>query len=539
MNVLFAILALSAPSTPIEISIVGTSDLHGRIDKLPLLGGYLQNLRTARPARVLLVDAGDMYQGSLESDPNEGDAAIRAYGLLGYQAVAVGNHDLDFGPEGPHATPQAPSEDPRGALKARAAQAQFPFLAANMAEDGAPLAWPNVKPTALIALGEGKQKLKVGVVGVTSMATPQMTIAANFHGLSMLPMLEVVVAQAKRLRAEGAEIVVVVAHAGGRCEKLSDPKDLSSCDRKAEIFQLAEALPKGSVDAIVGGHVHAGIAQEVNGIPIIEAFAQGQSFGRIDLAWDQKQKRVTQSKIFPPERLKDGASYEGKAVLPVQAVAEAVAPALAAAKERRAAVLGTELGEAFARSYSAESPLGNLVSSLMLALEPRAEIALTNGGGLRADLPAGPLHYGALYDALPFDNRMALVGITGGALKKYLQKNLGGSGGVISIAGAHISARCEGDALVVDVTRDSGKPIADGEEILVATSDFLATGGEGFTARQQGDVSGGPVIREAIADYFRQSQAPLRVEDVFSKDAPRLHLPSARPVACQPKTAQR
>src|SRR5689334_15802414 len=104
----------------VTITIVGTNDLHGAIDRLPILAGYVANLRELRAAdggAVLLVDAGDMFQGTLESNLNEGAAVIEAYNALGYAAAAVGNHEFDFGPAGPAATIQAPDDDARGALK--------------------------------------------------------------------------------------------------------------------------------------------------------------------------------------------------------------------------------------------------------------------------------------------------------------------------------------------------------------------------------------------------------------------------------------
>ena len=156
-----AALSLVAPSTQaadggagapgrdplVTISIVGTNDLHGHIEALPRLGGYIANLRRARArdgGGVVLLDAGDMFQGTLESNMNEGAAVVRAYNALKYDAAAIGNHEFDFGPVGPATAPRAPGDDPRGALKARAAEAQFPFLAANLvdAATGALPAWP-------------------------------------------------------------------------------------------------------------------------------------------------------------------------------------------------------------------------------------------------------------------------------------------------------------------------------------------------------------------------------------------------------------
>src|SRR5215510_1840375 len=157
----------------LTISVVGTNDLHGGIAArdgkggLALFAGYLANVRKARAAdggAVLLVDAGDMFQGSLESNLAEGAPVVEAYNALGYDAVAVGNHDFDYGPAGPASVPRSPADDPFGALKARAAEARYPFLAANVldAATGRPVSWPNVRPTAMVE----KAGVKIGIVGV-------------------------------------------------------------------------------------------------------------------------------------------------------------------------------------------------------------------------------------------------------------------------------------------------------------------------------------------------------------------------------------
>src|ERR1700704_2046011 len=126
------------------LSIIATTDLHGGVIQrgdrggLALLGGYVHNVRVARlrdRGAVLLVDSGDMFQGTLESNLNEGAVVVRAYNGLGYAAAAIGNHEFDFGPAGPEAVPRTPADDPRGALKARAVEARFPFLAANIIDD--------------------------------------------------------------------------------------------------------------------------------------------------------------------------------------------------------------------------------------------------------------------------------------------------------------------------------------------------------------------------------------------------------------------
>ncbi len=109
---------------PHTLTIIGTNDLHGQIARLPILAGFVANVRAARAADgggVLLLDGGDMFQGTLESNLGEGADVVRAYNAIGYTATAIGNHEFDYGPVGPAATAKD-GEDPRGALKARASE---------------------------------------------------------------------------------------------------------------------------------------------------------------------------------------------------------------------------------------------------------------------------------------------------------------------------------------------------------------------------------------------------------------------------------
>jgi 5'-nucleotidase len=118
----------------VTLSIVGTNDLHGHLEVLPAFSGYLESLRAARAAEgggVVLLDGGDMFQGTLESNLAEGAPIVEAYAALGYDAVTIGNHEFDYGPAGERATPRE-GDDPRNALRARVAEAPFPFLSANL-----------------------------------------------------------------------------------------------------------------------------------------------------------------------------------------------------------------------------------------------------------------------------------------------------------------------------------------------------------------------------------------------------------------------
>jgi 5'-nucleotidase len=530
------LLAPPAASRPVTITVVGTNDLHGGIAPregrggLALFAGYVANVRRARAedgGAVVLVDAGDMFQGSLESNLAEGAPVVEAYNALGYDAAAIGNHDFDYGPVGPASVPRSPADDPFGALEARAAEARLPFLAANIlvAATGQPVAWPNVKPTAIVE----KAGVKVGIVGVSTEVTLRTTMAANVATLAMAPLAETIAARAAELRKQGAEIVVVAAYAGGDCRDYKDPDDLSSCAQGQEIVAVANALPRGLVDAIVAGHRHEGMAHRVNGIAIGEAFTGGRSFSRVDLTFDRAARRVTLARPLPPQSIVAG-SYEGAPVVADAAIGALLAPATERARKVRDERLGPVLAGVFAATYETESALGNLLADLMLESRPQAQVALVNGGGLRADLPAGELTYGALYDAQPFDNRLALVAMTGTQLAAAIAESLGGSGGILSLAGTSARARCDGAALAVS-TRFGAD-----EKVLVVTNEFLATG---MLARlsQKVTLEDGTSVRDEAAALLRKRRGRLRPQDFYDPARPRLVYDGQRPLRCEAAAA--
>ena len=553
------------PAAPaVTLSIVGTNDLHGGIlqrgDRggLALLGGYVANLRAARArdgGAVLLLDAGDMFQGTLESNLNEGASVIGAYNALRYAAAAVGNHDFDFGPVGPPATPQEPDDDPRGALKARAAQASFPFLAANLIDEatGQPVNWPNISPsTTVTAAG-----LRIGIIGVMTARALSGTIAANIGGLRVAPLAETIAAEARRLRADGASIVVVTSHAGGRCTAFTSPTDLSSCEPAEEIMQVAAALPRGMVDVIIAGHAHSGMAHEVSGIAIIEAYMGGRAFGRVDLLIDRSTRRVLEHRIFAPRDLcarvdpgtdrcdPEGSSrgriraeYEGAPVVPDQAVARSIAPAVQEAESQKKMPLGVMLPAPIRRAGGGDSPLGNLFADAYRAGAPGADVSINNtSGGLRADLAAGPLTYGAVFEVMPFDNRLVTFHLTGGELRKVLANQISRNAALVGMSGVHARVTCERGTVNVGMLRPNGAPIADNERLLIATSDFLATGGDGiFVPVTPADgftiVRDIGLVRDVVVETLRKRGGTLREDQLVDPKNPRWTLPGKAPVVC-------
>ena len=536
----------TAPRT-VTISVVGTNDLHGHVRALPVFAGYLRVLRELRAGdgALVLLDGGDMFQGTLESNLLEGAPVVDAYAALGYDAVAIGNHEFDYGPEGERATPADPEDDPRGALRARARQASFPFLNANIlvAATESRVEWDNVPASALLEKGG----VRIGVIGVTTEEALRTTLATNVLDLAMAPLAASIAREAQSLRARGAAVVLVTAHAGGVCTALSDPHDLSSCRPDEEIFEVARQLPAGAVDAIVAGHTHQAVAHFVNGIAIVESYCYGRAFGRVDLEVDVAARRVVGVRIEPPVDLCVEGSvdagdctlgeYEGRAIVADTAIEAILSPAIANAAEARERSLGVAVAAPIPTTRVRECPLGNLFTDLMRAARPEADVALTNGGGLRAPLPAGPLTYGQLYEAMPFDNRFAFVRMTGAELSRVMADNLRRDGSFFSLSGVRAEARCERGELRVRLVRESGRPVRDAEMLSIVTTDYLATARDGLL----GEIASGEgasriedaeTVRDAMARVLAARGGSLRPERLYDPAHPRVRYEGERPIAC-------
>ncbi len=529
----------------VKVTIIGTNDLHGRMRNLPAFAGYVANLRRARAAEqgaVLLLDGGDMFQGTLESNMDEGAPIVDAYNAIGYTAAAIGNHEFDYGPVGTAIT-KDPSADPQGALKARASQAKFPFLNSNVTENGSNLAWPNVRPRMLFKIAG----VRIGVVGGTTDETPRTTAAPNFAGLEMKPLIETIGEQASLLRKEGADVVVAVMHAGGTCKKFDDAADLGTCDSTSEVSKLANALPQGLVDVIVGGHTHHAIAHRLNGTAVIESWSGGRAFGRVDLIVNVDARRVTAQTIFPPRSIcqnqkedHDGScspgEYEGAPVVENAGVKEIVDRAISRASQKRDEPLGITALTTIARAYAAESPLGNLVVDMIRASTKGADVAVMNGGGLRANLPKGPLTYGHVYEVLPFDNQLVTLKLKARAVAAMVRRSLLGSHGIVSISGVMAKAECRGKKLWVTLERSSGGAIEDDTELTVVMSDFMAQDEGGVFGKHpaaEALQTDRPLQREAVVEALKRRGPTLQVDaSIFDAAHRRLDAPSKRPVQC-------
>lgn len=556
-SILFLLLAACATrdngNQVVTLTIIGTNDVHGTLlpkemnGGLAAFSGYVAAVRAARAAdggAVLLIDAGDMWQGSLESNLVEGKTVVEIYNAIGYTAATIGNHEFDFGPVGELAIPASTADDPRGALRQRIKEANFPVLSSNIVDSasGELIAWENVSPSAMVEAAG----IKVGIIGLVTADAFNVTIAANSVGLEIAPLADAIVREATRLREQGADIVIVTAHAGSRCTEFDDPRDLSSCDAGGEIVQVANALPAGLVDHIVAGHVHRGMAHIINGIAITSSFSNTNGFDRVDFTINQSSGRVVERKVFPPQlncpaidrasgecawletdpALVRPASYEGRPVEPMASVQAIVANAKAHAAAIKDEPLGVTLTTAIDLDGNPESPLANLFTDAVLA-GADADIAIHNvSGGIRAILPAGELTYGRVYEISPFDNRVAIVEVSGAGLRRLVATEALKQGGRAGFSGMRVFIGCANGEPQVEMVLNNGRTIEDDDPVRIVSNDFLVTLGDGVLtpAMPPGgfQYADDPrLTRDLLVEWFRKRGGSLSASDFNSAAAPR------------------
>lgn len=487
------ITALAACSAPTRhLQVIHTTDVHGYYSTpveqtasggLERLATLVESARARGP--VLLVDSGDMWSGTQLSDRTEGALGIAAYNLLGYDAVALGNHEFDYGPLGAR---REGGSDPFGALKARLSEAHFPMLAANIVfkDGGGSPPWPGLAGRVMVERGG----FQVGLIGVVTEDTPSITFPHVGDGLRFDTAGDVVAREAAALRAEGAELVFVLAHIGGRCDDLSNPDDLSSCVDQSPVFQMVRGLSPGLVDAVFAGHTHRNIAHRVSGTVVLQGGRYGRAVSMLNVSRQGDEEPILS--FGPPETL-DGPTGPS-------ALGDRVAALLAPFEEELDAIrrerLGARLVRPLSRSAEEGGRLGAFFCDVLMAEIPGHDLCIMNSGGLRKSLPEGDVTYGALYDVLPFGNRPATLELSGRVLRQILQVATSGAHGLPQVSGIRavidlgqdpcptkdrsgdgIVGRSDRDRLV-SVTTADGSPIDPDRTYRVLTNSFLARGGD-------------------------------------------------------------
>ncbi|HIF06385.1 MAG TPA: hypothetical protein EYQ64_05380 [Gemmatimonadetes bacterium] len=440
-------LSACADERPVHIRVLAINDLHGALESTPdpsdptrLVGGVavlkaaMDSAESQCGCLTLRVDAGDQMQGTLLSNLSYGSAAVAALNLLGIDAAAIGNHDFDWSVD---------------TLRARMAEAQYEWLAANVFDSvtGVRPSW--AKPYHVVDL----PGLRVAYIGMVTSQTKQIVYAPRVAGLTFGSGRAAVEDVLGQVRRENPDLTILTAHAGGAC-------DDTTC--RGEIISLARELDPGEVDLIVAGHRHRGMKTVVNGIPIIQAGANGAALGIVDLfrqgaeGWraEVRVQRVFADEVTPDVQMQELVTTLGGTA---ETLASRSVATLAAAPSRE--------------------ELGNLIADSQRQFA-EADVALMNFGGVRAPLPAGPVTYGMLYSVMPFGNELWRLTISGSELLRLLEQTLGG----VSVSGVQIRVYGDPDAgNRIASAHVGGQPIADGDTYSLAVSNFLAEGGDGLS----------------------------------------------------------
>lgn len=572
------------PSHGLEtIAILGTNDLHGTLAPLSLktrekpgiesvpyqaggaamLASTLKKLRSEFGSRLIWLDAGDEFQGSVESNSKFGAPMVSLFNSLQLTAAAVGNHEFDFG---------VPN------LKQRMSEAQYPYLAANIqdAKTGDLAEFPNTLPHLIVTAG----KLKVGIIGLSTLDTPKTTRATYVAPYAFENLKAATLREAEQLRQEGAKIVVIVTHAGLKCETgrvtaghtIRKPTDVQGeCSDQDEVVKLLLSLPAGTVDAVVSGHTHTVVHHWVANVPVIQGGALGRYVNVIYLTYDWAKKALVPEegkiegpipvceKVFknqndcngdrPAPRAGRGPlhapKFHGTTLYPDTNTVQLIQPILAQAEAIKSKKIAM-VAKPVEHTLTGESEFGNLAADA-IRRATNSDMSLINTGYIRSSLESGPLTYGSLYRSIPFDNAVAQLNINSRELGLILRVAESGARGFPSVSGIsvnliHPSLAAPFDDLsgngrfelwevnrVLDIRLENGKHLDPARLYTMATLDFVAMGGDDLSwsmsqiPRQRINFDTGILARDAISEHI-QTLGTLNTPEapLVLKDQPRL-----------------
>lgn len=477
------LLLLSLPAGAAEVRHLRLLHVNDVYEIAPVdgKGGFaeLMTLLAAERARgpSLTTLGGDMISPSLMSGVTKGTQMIELANAIGLDAAVLGNHEFDFGPE---------------VLRRRIAESKFAWLATNVMEaDGSPFD----KAEAYVLREVGG--LKVGLLGLVTPETEHMSSPGD--GVRFASVQGTAGATVDALRAAGADVVIALTH-------------LTIEDDRA----LAKAVP--GIDLILGGHDHDPISWYEGGVLILKAGSDAHYLGVVDLAIEAVVDGNGESKrrIVPSWSLRSTAG-----VAPDPAIAALVARHTAAFDAEMDQPLVAATGEIDSRRDSVrtgEASMGSLIADALRSLG--ADVGMTNGGGIRGDrvYPAGTmLTRKDILRELPFGNYALTLSLAGADLLAALESGVsqvedkaGRFPQVSGLSFAYDPSRPPGSrVLSVEV---GGAPLDPARVYTVATTDYLARGGDGYAPLANGrvlvDTAGAPLLASLVMEYLlKQGQA--------------------------------
>lgn len=464
-----------------QIYIFYTNDIHGYIypascfdkDSTCCIGGFptLSNYIKKMKREYILVDAGDFFQGTPEGIYNGGKSVAEIMNIVGYDLAVPGNHEFDLGYK--NFTEIANSAD-------------FNFTLSNIL-DTSFNKHPEEFSRFYILTING---VNVGFFGLLTKDVSSITKWDNPNLLVYEP-LSSAKNMVEYLRRNNADIIIAITHLGFEGETRPYEGDI----------YLSENV-KG-IDVIIGGHSHTPIRKpyKIENTYIVQAGSHLRYLGQLCILYDKNKRKVVSVKnwLIP--------LYTNKWGVDNKVLSKVTELKLLAAKD-----LDSVIGFAVERiprreENSIESPLGNLITDIMRTWS-KADIALQNSGGIRADIPEGEITKRTIYNVQPFDNTVVVARLTGKNIFEIIEQSLVNRYGGLQVSGMKIYLKRENNNLrLVDIFVNDEK-LDTSAEYTVATNSFLAYGGEGyeFNKRAKSMSDTGINLRELIISYVRENK---------------------------------
>jgi 2',3'-cyclic-nucleotide 2'-phosphodiesterase (5'-nucleotidase family) len=458
--------AAAARAEPVTITLLQVSDWD-RVEGLEGRGGFARLIALLGRENVLaggklLIHSGDAISPSLLSGFDKGAHMIAALNQLPIAAMALGNHEFDFGPE---------------IARQRVGEANFPIVASNVAgADGKPM------PGTVENLIVEARGYKLGFFGLT---TPDTAALSSPGPFIFKPILETAAAQAKKLRDAGADLVIAIAHTG-----------------KADDRALFD---QGAADIILTGHDHDLMVLYDGRVAMMESGYQADLVGALDITVDRVRRGERDVVVWRPSF----RTLDSTTVTPdpqAQALVTQIEQGLAQELDVEIGRAAVELDSRRAAVRSREAAIGNLIADAMREAVD-AQVGLMNGGGIRADklYPAGTvLKRRDVLGELPFGNRTVKLEVTGAMLQAALENGVSqveqGAGRFPQVSGmsfAFDAGRPAGSR--VTAVTVGGKPLDPAATYTLATNDFIARGGDGYAMLKDAKVLIDPAAAQLMA----------------------------------------
>ncbi|HEX2208950.1 MAG TPA: 5'-nucleotidase C-terminal domain-containing protein [Longimicrobium sp.] len=397
-----------------RLVLMGTTDLHGwvlpydyytgqRTDNgLAALVPLIDSVRAANPGRTVLVESGDLLQGNpmdfvyRRLAEGEEHPLVRAMNLVGYDAAAIGNHEFNYGIE--H-------------LDRSAAGARFPFLSANIYRAGT--AEHAYRPYTIVERMIGGRTVKIGITSVTP---PGVLIWDRDNVQGRLDFREIVSSVhpiVARMRAEGADLVMVAAHSGFE----GSSYDTAATGVPAENAASAMAREVPGIDVIFMGHTHREVADTtLNGVLVQQAKNWGTSLAvaELDLRWDGGRWTIgsRRGRILRPAPGSTSPRLEA-----------ALADAHARTRAYVAQVIGTSEAEWTSElARTRDTPILDLINDVQTRVTG-AELSSAAAFSLTSRIPQGPVSVADVAGLYVYDNTLKAIRISGAQLRAYLEKS--------------------------------------------------------------------------------------------------------------------